>query len=329
MPTNLPPEYFEAEKRFKETSDPKEKVERLEELISTIPKHKGTDKLRGDLRRKLSKLKDAAAKSRRAGSRADPAYQIEREGAGQAILIGPSNVGKSALLVALSNAEPEVSEAPFTTWTPTPGMMTYENVQFQLIDTPSLDRDYLEPALMALIRQSDVLLPVVDIHADPVSQLEETLALLQEHRILPERFRGKYPEDRRLAFAPIHVVANKCDDERADENVEIFRRLLDEDWPLLAVSAATGRNLEQLGASLFRTLQIIRVYSKPPGKEPNREAPFVMKSGGTVEQFAAKIHHDFYERLKSARVWGHGVHDGQMVSRDHVLHDGDVVELKI
>ncbi len=238
-------------------------------------------------------------------------------------------MGKSALLTALSNAQPEVSEAPFTSWTPTPGMLAFENVQFQLIDTPSLDREYLEPGLMALMRQADVIFLVVDLSADPISQLEETLALLQEHRIIPQRLQGQFPDDRRLTFKPVIVIANKCDDSEADENFEIFRRLLEEEWPLMAVSALTGRNLEEIGRALFAELDIIRVYSKPPGEEVNLEAPFVMKMGGTVEQFASKIHHDFYDRLKSARVWGQGVHDGQMVSRDHVLHDGDVVELKI
>ncbi len=98
---------------------------------------------------------------------------------------------------------------------------------------------------------------------------------------------------------------------------------------MVSVSATTGRNLEQLKQAVFEGLDIIRIYSKPPGKEPDFTSPFVLKKGGTLEEFAAKVHHDFVENLKSARVWGSAAHDGQQVGRDHVLQDGDVVELHL
>lgn len=328
MPTNLPPQYFEAEKRYKEAKDPAEKVERLEELIGTIPKHKGTDHLRADLRRKLSKLK-TAAQPRKKGARRDPAWTISREGAGRAVLIGCSNAGKSALLAALTNAEPEVSEAPFTSWTPTPGMMLVENVQIQLIDTPSIDRDYLEPMLMDLVRSADLILVVVDLDADPNQQLERTLDLLAAQRIHPLRWKARFEDGVRRNFLPVLVVANKGDDASDDENFQIFRRLLDEDWHSIAVSARSGRELERLRMAVFERLEIMRIYSRAPGREPDLNTPFVMRKGGSLQEFAALLHHDFYDKLKSARVWGKGVYDGQLVARDHVLHDGDIVELRI
>jgi len=328
MPTNLPPQYFEAEKRYKEAKDPAEKVERLEELIGTIPKHKGTDHLRADLRRKLSKLK-TAAQPRKKGARRDPAWTIPREGAGRAVLIGCSNAGKSALLAALTNAEPEVSEAPFTSWTPTPGMMLVENVQIQLIDTPSIDRDYLEPMLMDLVRSADLILVVVDLDADPNQQLERTLDLLAAQRIHPLRWKARFEDGVRRNFLPVLVVANKGDDASDDENFQIFRRLLDEDWHSIAVSARAGRELGRLRMAVFERLEIMRIYSRAPGREPDLNTPFVMRKGGSLQEFAALLHHDFYDKLKSARVWGKGVYDGQLVARDHVLHDGDIVELRI
>ena len=328
MPTNLPPEYFEADKRFREATDPQEKVELLEELIGTIPKHKGTDKLRADLRRKLSKLKTAAL-PRKKGARRDPAWHIVKEGAGRATLVGASNAGKSALLAALTNAEPAVSVAPFTTWTPTPGMMLVENVQVQLIDSPSLDREYVEPMLMDLVRSSDLMLLVVDLEADPIQQLERTLALLAKNRIHPLRWKGRFDDGVRRSFLPVLVVANKCDDQAAEENFQIFRRLLEEDWQAVPVSAVTGRNLDLLNQAVFERLEIMRIYSKAPGKEADRRVPFVLRQGSTVEQFAAQLHHDFDDKLKAARVWGQGVYDGQLVARDHVLHDQDIVELRI
>jgi ribosome-interacting GTPase 1 len=328
MPTNLPPEAVEAERRYRAAESVAEKIACLEEFISAIPKHKGTDKLRADLRRRLSKLK-SAAQSRKKVSRQDSAFRIEREGAGQVVVLGPTNVGKSALVATLTNATPEVADSPFTTWKPTPGMMPMEDIQIQLVDTPPLNRDYVEPELLDLIRRSDLILLVVDLQADPFQQLEDTIALLQEHRIVPRRLKDRHIEQRRLAFVPLLVLVNKSDDEDSDEDFQIFRELLEDDWPLLPVSATTNRNLERLKQAVFERLEIVRVYSKPPGEEPDLSAPFVLKKGSTVAELTGKVHQDFFESLKSARVWGRGVYDGQMVGRDHVLHDGDVVELRI
>jgi ribosome-interacting GTPase 1 len=208
-------------------------------------------------------------------------------------------------------------------------MMPVENIQVQLIDTPPLNRDYVESELLDLIRKSDLILLVVDLQRDPVQQLENTIAFLQKHRIVPFRLKDRYAEQRRVTFKPLLVLANKSDDEESDEDFEIFRALLEDDWPLLPVSAATGRNLDRLKQIVFERLEVIRIYSKAPGKEPDLSAPFVMEKGGTVAEFARKIHQDFFEGLKSARVWGSAAYDGQMVERDYVLHDGDVVELRI
>jgi ribosome-interacting GTPase 1 len=328
MPTNLPPEALDAEKRYRAAKSVAEKIACLEEFISTIPKHKGTDKLRADLRRRLSKLKSATPSQKKV-SRHESAFHIDKEGAGQVAVVGPANVGKSALVAALTNATPEVADYPYTTWTPTPGMMPMENIQIQLIDTPPLSGDYVEPELIELIKKSDLILLVVDLQTYPIQQLEDTIALLQEYRIIPRRLKDRYTEGRRLTFIPLLVLVNKNDDESTDEDLEILCELLEDDWPLLPVSATTGRNLERLKQVVFEELEIVRVYSKPPGKEPDLNTPFVLKKGSTVAEFAGKIHQDFFKQLKSARVWGKGVYDGQMVGRDHVLHDGDVVELRI
>jgi ribosome-interacting GTPase 1 len=329
MPINLPPEAVEAEKQYRAAKSVSEKIACLEEFISTIPKHKGTDKLRADLRRRLSKLKSAAQTQKRVRQQ-DSVFRIDKEGAGQVVIVGPTNVGKSALLKTLTNATPEVADSPFTTWKPTPGMMPVENIQIQLVDTPPLNRDYVEPELLDLIRRSDLILLVVDLQAGPIQQLEDTIALLQEHRIAPRHLKDRYiKQQRRMTFVPLLVLVNKNDDEDSDEDFEIFCELLKGDWPLLPISVTTNRNLEQLKQVVFERLEIIRVYSKPPGREPDTNAPFVLKKGSTVAEFASKVHQDFLAGLKSARVWGNGVYDGQMVRRDYVLHDGDVVELRI
>lgn len=328
MPTNLPPEAQEAERRYREAKTTEEKIARLEEFIALIPKHKGTEHLVGDLRRKLSKLRTSPQEAK-VVSRRDAAYRIEREGAGQVAVVGTTNVGKSALVRALTNAEPEVSDAPFTTWAPTPGMMPVENVQIQLIDTPPLSAEFVEPAMMDLLRRVDLILLVVDVRTDPLQHLEEAVALLEQNRIVPLHRKARYPEDRRWTFKPFLVLANKTDSEEWDEVYGIFRELLEEDWPVMPVSAETGRNLERLKHEVFQRLGVIRIYAKPPGKDPDFTAPFVIKKGSTVEDFAAAVHQDFLRDLKAARVWGSAQFDGQMVPRDYVLQDGDVVELRV
>jgi ribosome-interacting GTPase 1 len=328
MPANLPPEYLEAEKRYRAAKNPTEKLARLEDMLTLLPKHKGTDKLRADLRRRISKVKASSQAKKSAGKR-ESAFQIDKEGAGQVVVVGPANVGKSALVASLTNANPEVADFPLTTWKPTPGMMPVENIQIQLVDTPPLNRDYVEPGLLDLIRRSDLILLVVDLQTDPVQQLEEAANLLEENRIIPRHLRDRYEDERLLKFIPCLVLANKNDDQNTDENLEIFRELANNDWPMISVSTITGRNLELLKNTLVQELQIIRVYSKAPGKEPDLTSPFVLKTGSTVEDFAGKVHKDFANKLKIAKVWGDGVFDGQMVQRDYILKDGDVVELHI
>jgi uncharacterized protein len=328
MPTNLPPDYYDAEKRFRAAQFPAEKAALLEEMISIVPKHKGTDHLRADLRKQLSKLKEEAKSKKKQGGRQSIFY-IEKEGAGQAAVIGLTNVGKSALVNALTNASPEVSAAPFTTWAPAPGMMPFENIQFQLVDTPPLDRDFVEPGLMDLIRRTDLILLIVDLQEDPIEQMEKALPLLEEYRIFPPHREGKVETLKRPVFIPTILIVNKWDDESLDELYELCCGLLECDLPLIPVSALTGRNFDSLKRLVYDQLDILRVYAKPPGQEADLEKPFVLKKGSTVVDMAVKIHKDFYENLKAARVWGAQVFDGQMVSKYYVLHEGDVIELRI
>jgi uncharacterized protein len=328
MPTNLPPEYYKIEEQFRAASDTTERIELLEEMLRVIPKHKGTDHLRADLRKKLAKLKEAG-QGRKGASKQASAFHVEREGAGQVAVIGCTNSGKSALVAGLTNAAPEVSPAPLTTWQPTPGMMPVANVQIQLIDTPPLNPDYVEAELFNLLRQVDLLLLLLNLQGDPLQEMEDALALLEQHRILPQGRPAPAGDLRRFTVKPLVVVANQVDDERLDDDFAALCELLEKPCPLLAVSVVAGRNLESLKQAIFERLQIMRIYSKPPGREPNLDSPFVLPLDSTVEEFAGRVHKDFLENLKSARVWGEGVFDGQLVGREHVLHDGDVVELRI
>ncbi len=327
MPANLPPQYFEAEQRFRQAKTPEDKIEALEEMLAIMPKHKGTDKLKAMLRERISKLKDQAQK--KGVARQKTAYDIEKEGPAQTVIVGPPNTGKSSLVKLITNASPEVADFPHTTHKPTPGMAQYENIQFQLIDTPPLTKDYTEPALADLIRRADIVVILLDLSADPMQQLEEILHILHSFRIYSEAC--TIPEDLRKPprIKKMLVVVNKMDRKEDKETLDIFSELSGIKLPCIGISTRTGQNVTVFLDKLYELSGIIRVYTKPPGKEADRKSPFLVPSGSTLADLAGKVHNDFVSKLKYARAWGKSVRDGQMVQRDYVLQDGDVVELCI
>jgi ribosome-interacting GTPase 1 len=328
MPANLPPQYFEAEQRFREARTPEDKIEALEEMLAIMPKHKGTDKLKAMLRERISKFKDQAQK-KKGTVKQKTAYDIEKEGAAQVVVIGPPNTGKSSLVKLITNASPEVADFPYSTHRPTPGMAHYENIQFQLIDTPPMTGDYTDPALTDLIRRADMVAVLLDMSADPIGQLADCLGILHSFRIFSEAC--PIPEDLKKPpkIKKMFVLLNKMDKPEDHENLEIFMELTGIRLPCIGISTRTGRNIMAFLERLFDLSGIIRVYTKRPGKEVDRTAPFVLPKGSTLTELAGNIHNDFIHQLKYARIWGKAVRDGQMVQRDYVMQDGDVVEIFI
>jgi ribosome-interacting GTPase 1 len=333
MPTNLPPEASAAEKRYKAAVELPDKIARLQEFVGLIPKHKGTDKLRASLRKRLSKLRaqqTSGAQKSSGGRSSDAAWHIDREGLGQIVIIGPANTGKSSLLAALSKATPEIADYPWTTRVPIPGMMTFENVRIQLIDTPPLSAEHIEAEHIDLMRRASALLLVIDLSdPDPTGQLENSLQLLREHKITFQQISQQSPDNDRQPGLPLLTAVNKVDDPAAREDFEVLLELLESNWPLLPVSAESQQGLDELRRSLFESLGLMRIYSKPPGKKADLDSPFSIAIGGTVGDLAAVVHRDFAEKLRSARLWGPGTPEGGTVGRDHVLHEGDIVQLQL
>ena len=180
MPANLPPQYFEAEKNFRTAKSPTEKIVAIEEMLAIMPKHKGTDHLRAELRSRIAKLSQQATKKTGAQR---TSMVIEREGAAQMAVIGLPNTGKSQLIASITNASPAVADYPFTTYTASPGMMAFENIQIQLVDTPSLMPQSIEWWLPPMLRRADALLVMVDLLDEPVLQLAEVIGQLAKMRI--------------------------------------------------------------------------------------------------------------------------------------------------
>lgn len=321
MPANLTPEYLAADKKFKAATTPQDRLAALEEMLATIPKHKGTEKMQADLKRRIAKLREEMQRKKGA-TRGKPFYHVDKEGAGQIVLVGAPNVGKSMLLRGLSHAAPEVADYPFTTRVPLPGMVQYENIQIQLVDLPPISLEFQEGWLYGIIRTADAAVLMVDLGSeDMLSQTETVLNLLSQANIRLTRS-PRAPEDKRAL-----AVANKLDVHDAAQRLEILREFLGNQLAVIPLSAAAGTGLDGLRQAMFDLLDVIRVYSKPPGKKADLGTPFILKRGATVLDAAEAIHRDFVERLKYARLWSGQHYQGQMVGRDHVLQDGDIIEI--
>lgn len=327
MPANLPPEYFEAEKRFKQASASSEKITALEDLISTIPKHKGTDKLRADLRRKLSQLrKDVISKKK--GGRGD-IYVVQKEGASQIAIVGFPNSGKSSLLACLTNANPVIAEYPISTLTPLPGMMPFEDIQIQLVDLPPIGNESTDGWVSGILRYTDALLLILDMTDDPEIQAELLIEQLQRWNIHLLSSKRPQVETNTGVSKRGLIVVNKNDLAVTEGSFIRLKEKYGDTCQCIAISALTKENLEELKRAIFEIAGIIRVYSKPPGKEPDLSTPFTIPSGSTVLGLAEFIHKDFLFNLKFARVWGSAKFEGQRVEKNHVLKDLDIVEFHI
>ncbi len=327
MPANLTPQYLEAEAKFKQAKSIPEKIKALEVMMAVIPKHKGTERLRGQLKSRMAKLKEELQK-RPAISRAEQAYNLKKEGAAQVVLLGLPNAGKSNLFTHLTHAPSEVADYPFTTQRPIPGMMRFENIQIQLVDTPPIQLDRIEPGFPNLIRNANALLIVLDLTDDPVFQMEVILEELNRMRITIGDGDPIRSLETGWIFKRAILLGNKADLGNAMNGLRALQDRFKQ-WLILPVSAEEEMNLEEVKVEIYKRLDILRVYTKIPGKEPDLTEPVILKKGSTIEDVALSVHKDFAAKLRYARVWGSGKFDGQMVKRDYQVSEGDVVELHL
>jgi len=330
MAVNLTPQYLEAEADYKKAQTAEDRLECLRRMWTLVPKHKASEKLQAELKTKISDTKAEIEQERKNPKKVGVSYKIPRQGAGQVLLIGGPNAGKSRILTRLTRSTPEVAPYPFTTREPIPGMMDWQDVRVQLIDTPPIAPDYLEGYLSSMIRTADVCVLVLDLGDDDGPFAAEAVCdrLAQVKTVLA----GKLPavvEDPSVVHVKTILAANKVEAEGAAERLEIVREMFADRFPVVTLDAESGNHLEGLRDAIYQTLGAIRVYTKRPGKPADMDSPFTCPIGSNVGQFAAVVHQDFVEKLKSARIWGLGVFDGQTVTRDHILHDKDVVELHV
>jgi len=331
MPANLTPEYLEAEKRYRDAKTTEEKLFALEDMLRFLPKHKGTEKMQAQLKRRIAEAKDEiTAQQKRSGKRGAE-YNVPKEGAGQIILIGPPNSGKSSIIKCLTNAEPEIADYPFTTQKPAPAMMAYENIKIQLVDMPPISHDFFEGWISGVVRNAEACALVSDLSSDD---------LLEDWEIVTNKFEGariKFVRDAKRD--PLEggwvektsvILANKSDDPGAQDRLEMLKEACAKtELPIVLFSTVTGQGMEEFRGYAYKMLKIIRVYTKPPGKKPITENPVILRVGSTVLDFAKEIHKDFVTKLKFARIYGRADVEGMMVNREFALEEGDIIELHI
>lgn len=329
MPANLPPHYYDEERKLKTARTPEEKITILENLLSIIPKHKGTEKLQADLKSRLSKAR-AQSQSRPGGGRRTDEHHVEKEGAGQVALAGFPNAGKSQVLAAVTKATPLVADYPFSTLKPLPGMARFENVWVQLVDLPPVSWEVTDRWVANVLRNADALCLCLDLSDDPVGQAELLLDELRNKRIMPlsrEAAGVEVP----AGFFPKRVLlaGNKLDLPGSDEELERLVAAFGDRYPIVGLSAKEKVGLEDFVKGCFQILDKIRVYTKAPSKKPDLEHPFILPKGTLVIDLAEEIHKDFVSRFRAARIYSQDKYDGQRVGKDFVLRDGDVIEFLV
>jgi hypothetical protein len=296
-------------------------------MLREIPKHKGTDKLQADLKQKIARLKKEATQAKPGAKRAG--FRLPKQGAGRVALIGAPNAGKSQLLAALTHAKPAIGDYPFTTREPLPGMMDWEDISIQLVDTPPITPDVFEPDVQSLIRSADVVAVVVDLGSDEGgSEAAAVLERVQQTKSRLARTTHLDPDDLGTSYTAGVLVFNKSDLPEASDRMEFFRDYLPADFERFEVSARDGGGLDEFRRRMFEMLDVIRVYTKlPTKKEADFDKPYTLPRGAALLDLARLIHNDLAANFKSARVWGIAVHPGTLVKGDYVLHDKDIVEI--
>ena len=333
MPANLTQQYKKAEENYRRAETPEEELKCLQIMLSEMPKHKGTDHLQAKLKTQISQVKKEIEQQRSGGAKKGGArsFRIPRQGAGTAVIIGGPNAGKSQLLASLTRATPEIAAYPFTTKQPQPGMMAWNDVFVQLVDTPPITADYLEPYIVGLLRSADLALLMIDLDDDSgIEQCKEVLEKLATTKTRLAAESSLDEEDVGLAFTKTFFLANKIDSPEALDRLELFYEICPIPFREFRISANRVETLEDLRNAIYESLNVVRIYTKDPKKkEADKDRPFTLSRGDTLLDLAELIHKDYVKNLRFGKVWGSAVHDGTVVKGDYVLNDQDIVEVHV
>jgi len=295
--TNQSFEYKRAESHFLMASTKEEKLAALEEMIKTAPKHKSSEKMLANLKTRYTKLKKESEKekARKKGRSAG----VRKEGDAQVTIFGFTKSGKSQLLAALTDAKAKISEIPFTTLAPEIGALNLDGITVQLVELPSRVED---KEILGIARSSDLIIVLIT----SLNELIKLADALKKGNITTKRI----------------FVLNKIDSISTEE-IDRLKAVSN----LIKISAKSGMRLDELKQKIFEQINLIRIYTKEPGKKPS-ERPMIVKKNAIVKDLAEKIRHRLYERFLKAKIWGKSAKfPSQTVGLEHRLEDRDIVEL--
>ena len=327
MPANLTPQYRRAEEEYRRAQSAREQIECLERMLRMVPKHKGTEKLQADLK---TRLKDARGdlQNDTSGNRSGPSYRFPQQGAGTVVVIGAPNAGKSRILAELTRAEALVAVYPFSTRVPLPGMMPWHDASAQLIDTPPVTDARMEPYMTNLVRSADAVVLAFDGSSDDApEQTVEVIRQFESRKTLLENATGFDDDDFSIVRIRTLLAVTRADDREVHERLELLHELNPHEFQMQLVELGSQDSRESLRNTIYEMLNVIRVYTKKPGRPADYTDPYTISSEGTIDELAHKVHRDQAAQLKFAKVWGSSAHDGQTVGCDHRLCDRDLVEL--
>ena len=330
MPANLTADYKAAEQKYREARTPKDKLEALQEMLRTIPKHKGTDHMQADIKKRISAMKKESGKK---SVKSIHSLYVKPEGLGQVFLLGAPNAGKSTLLDVLTNARPTVADFPFTTVMYKPGMMRYVDVWVQLVDMPPISSQAMLPWIPSVVRYGDAALFVLSLASDDIlTEAEDVLDILEKGKVrLARRGEETGMFDDGMSALKTLLVCTNCEAPDADYRLELLQDLLGDgafDLELLD-TRDDPESVDRLRERIYQMMGKVRVYTKQPGKQPDLKDPFVVRAGTTLEELAGKIHKDIRARLQYARIWSQDDRDlsGLRVARDYVVQERDIIEI--
>ncbi len=306
MPINAHPEYLAAEKEYSQAESLDEKIEKLKKMISLAPAHKGGENLRAQLKTRLKKFLEQKDKNKKSGKQNKQTIKKEDM---QAVIIGETGTGKSSLLNLLTNVNPHISRSPFakfTTQKPLVGIMDYYGSPVQIIEIPAIESEYYDKGI---VNSADTILILVT-SAEQIEKIKSELKNSGGKQI---------------------ILFNKSDLLDEKEKRKLSAKLQSKKYNFILFSAKSKENLQELKDKIFGSFGKIRVYTKEPGKEANKERPVILNPGATVRDVAEKVLRGLAKSntIKEIKIWGpSSKFPGQIVGIKHKLKDLDVVEFK-
>ncbi|MHA1137761.1 MAG: GTPase [Candidatus Thorarchaeota archaeon] len=389
MPTNVTPEFDKQRIIYEETEDLAQRIIELTKLLSLAPRHKGGERMVGDYRKKLAQLKAQLEKkremdkARKSGGGTEEGV-IRKEGAGQVCLVGVTNSGKSTIINAVTNAEFDIGDYPFTTPIPTPAMLTLEDINIQLVELPGLFEGSHESGIgrqaLSVARNTDCIAIIIDLSQDIDTQMniilteldaarirlnkektavriervglgglmiygaqnyqgdiEEVMEYLRARRVSNIIVRFQKPAtfeqlvdamDASVAYVRAMVIATKGDATGSEARYQELESKYSERFDIIPISAEKKENLDGMSWTLYEHLDILRVYTKIPGKKSENK-PIVLPEGSVVEDAAGKVHKElFVERFRSAVILrANDKIKRRVVGLNYPLKDGDILQL--